>query len=87
MPDTVADARIWLRTQRASHDQTQEEAAEAVGVSRHTFARWEGSTLRPTLEQAVALARWADVTVDVVATAFGLVELQPVELDGAPAAQ
>lgn len=87
MTDTATDpARIWLRTQRASHDQTQEEAAEAVGVSRYTFARWEGGDLRPSLEQAVALAGWAGVTVDEVAVAFGLRELEAPTSTSSPAA-
>lgn len=71
MPDPT-DPRRWLRTHRARHDQTQSEAAEVVGVSRHTFARWEAGDLLPGLEQAVALADWADCSVDDVALAFGL---------------
>lgn len=64
-------ARIWLRTVRASLDQTQSQAAAAVGVSRHTFARWESGTLQPYLEQAVELAKWASAPLDEVAEAFG----------------
>jgi DNA-binding XRE family transcriptional regulator len=64
-------SRIWLRTVRASLDQTQAQAASAVGVSRHTFARWESGTLSPDLEQAVELALWAGKPLDDVAAAFG----------------
>jgi len=75
----MRDPRIWLRTHRASHDQTQTEAAQDVGVSRHTWARWERGDLVPGLDQACALARWAGVRVDEVADGFGLLDAFEVE--------
>ncbi len=80
----MPDARIWLRTRRAALDQTQTDAADAVGVSRHTFARWEGGDLLPGLVLAARLARWAECTIDEVAQAFGLVDDAP-EFNETPA--
>lgn len=65
------DSKIWLRTRRVQLDQTQTEAADAVGVSRFTFARWEAGDGHPTLEHAVSLSRWAGCSLDAVASAFG----------------
>lgn len=67
-----ADPRRFLRVHRALHDLTQSEAAAAVDVSRHTWARWEGGEILPSLEQAVALSVWAGVALEDVADAFGL---------------
>jgi len=79
MPDPLTP-RIWLRTRRAELDVLQSEAALAVGVSRATWSRWSSGDAAPTLEQAVALARWSGRDLDDVARAFGLGEIE-VELE------
>lgn len=70
-------SRIWLRTNRAARDQTQDEAAAEVGVSRGTWYRWSTGKYPPTLEQSADLARWASCSIDDVAAAFGLLESDP----------
>lgn len=66
----INDLRIWLRTKRAQNDHTQAQAAQVVGISRTTWHRWECGELKPNLEQAAEIARWAGCTVDEVAEAF-----------------
>ena len=43
---------------------TQEQLAEAVGVSRQTVAKWESGETSPDLEHAVALADVLGTTLD-----------------------
>jgi len=43
---------------------TQEQLAEAVGVSRQTVAKWEAGETSPDLEHAAALADALDTTLD-----------------------
>lgn len=76
MPENP-NPRIWLRTRRAELDVLQAEAAAAVGVSRATWSRWAAGEAVPTLEQAVALARWSQRSLAEVAEAFGLVVDEP----------
>jgi DNA-binding XRE family transcriptional regulator len=76
MSDT-RNPRIWLRTRRAELDVLQAEAASAVGVSRATWSRWSSGEAVPTLEQAVALARWSGRSLVEVAQAFGLDATEP----------
>ena len=49
---------------RRLHGFTQEQAAEAVGVSRQAVAKWESGESLPDLESCVALSELYDVTVD-----------------------
>ena len=43
---------------------TQEQLAEAVGVSRQTVAKWESGETSPDLEHAAALAEALGTTLD-----------------------
>ena len=47
---------------------TQEQLAEAVGVSRQTVAKWESGETSPDLEHAAALASALGTTLDDLAT-------------------
>ena len=47
---------------------TQEQLAEAVGVSRQTIAKWESGETSPDLDHAAALADALDTTVDGLVT-------------------
>ena len=53
---------------------TQEQLAEAVGVSRQTVAKWESGETSPDLEHAAALAEALGTTLD------GLVSFEGGEL-------
>ena len=43
---------------------SQEEVAEALGVSRQTIAKWESGESQPTIEKCAAIAQLVDVTLD-----------------------
>ena len=50
---------------------TQEQLAEAVGVSRQTVAKWESGETSPDLEHAASLAATLDTTLDALVTFDG----------------
>ncbi len=54
------DLRVW----RAKREITQEELAEAVGVSRQTINAIEGDRYDPSLELAFALADYFDCAIE-----------------------
>jgi putative transcriptional regulator len=56
------DIRVW----RAKREITQEELAEAVGVSRQTINAIEGDRYDPSLELAFKLADHFDCAVEDV---------------------
>ena len=82
----ASDVRRWLRTHRARLDVDQAQAAEALGVSRATWARWEtGHDLALSGRNLVALARWAECGLEEVAAVFGLDQVEaPVVEASAP---
>ena len=49
---------------RMSARLTQEQLAEAIGVSRQTVAKWESGETSPDLEHAAALAEALGTTLD-----------------------
>ena len=49
---------------RMSARLTQEQLAEAIGVSRQTIAKWESGETSPDLEHAAALAEALGTTID-----------------------
>ncbi len=53
-----------IYTLRKQHALSQEQLAEALGVSRQTVSKWENGTATPELEKLRALARCFDVTLD-----------------------
>ena len=50
---------------------TQEQLAEAVGVSRQTVAKWESSETSPDLEHAATLAEALGTTLDALVSFDG----------------
>ena len=55
-----------IQTTRQAAKLTQEQLAEAVGVSRQTVAKWEAGETSPDLEHAAALADALGCTVDAL---------------------
>lgn len=53
-----------LYTLRKGKKLSQEQVAEAIGVSRQAVAKWENGEAVPDLTNAAALARLFDVTLD-----------------------
>ncbi|WP_323191267.1 helix-turn-helix transcriptional regulator [Halostella sp. PRR32] len=53
-----------LRVERAKADITQQELADAVGVSRQTIYAIEKSKYDPSLELAFKLARYFDCSIE-----------------------
>lgn len=54
-----------LATRLSAH-MTQEQLAEAAGVSRQTVAKWESGATSPDLEHAAALAEALGTTLDAL---------------------
>jgi len=46
-----------LKARRTSRGMTQEQVAEAVGVSRQAVSKWENGTAEPSTSNLLALAR------------------------------
>ena len=59
-----------LATRMGAH-LTQEQLAEAVGVSRQTVAKWESGETSPDLEHAAALAEALGTTLDALVSFDG----------------
>ena len=55
-----------IMTTRTAAGRTQEQLAEAVGVSRQTVAKWESGETSPDLEHAAALAGALGTTLDAL---------------------
>lgn len=53
-----------LRLLRKKQGVSQEELADAIGVSRQAISKWEGGHTKPDMERAAALAAYFGVTVD-----------------------
>ena len=60
-----------ILTTRQAARLTQEQLAEAVGVSRQTVAKWESGETSPDLEHAASLASALDTTLDALVTFEG----------------
>lgn len=53
-----------IQSLRKSRGITQEQLADAVGVSRQAVSKWEAEQASPDLERIVAMAEYFDVTTD-----------------------
>ena len=53
-----------IQALRRSRGITQEQLADAVGVSRQAVSKWEAEQASPDLERIVAMAEFFDVTTD-----------------------
>lgn len=67
-----------LLTLRKMKKLSQEQVAEAVGVSRQAYTRWESGETSPDIKYCVALADFYEVSLD------GLVNFSPRENGGLP---
>lgn len=62
---------VNIQRTRQAAGLTQEQVAEAVGVSRQTVAKWESGETSPDLEHASALADALSTTLDGLVTFDG----------------
>ena len=53
-----------IQSLRKAKGITQEQLADAVGVSRQAVSKWEAEQSVPDLERVVAMAEFFDVTTD-----------------------
>lgn len=53
-----------LKAQRAAHDMSQEQVAEALGISRQAVSKWENGTAEPSTSNLLALAKLYGVDVN-----------------------
>lgn len=53
-----------IQSLRKAKGITQEQLADAVGVSRQAVSKWEAEQSVPDLERVVAMAEYFDVTID-----------------------
>ena len=53
-----------IQTLRKNKKMSQEQVAEALGVSRQAVAKWESGEAQPDLNKCAALAKLFDVTLD-----------------------
>ena len=52
-----------LKARRAAHGMSQEQVAEALGVSRQAVSKWENGTAEPSTSNLLALAKLYEVDV------------------------
>ena len=53
-----------LKARRAAHGMSQEQVAEALGVSRQAVSKWENGTAEPSTSNLLALAPGKCVLID-----------------------
>lgn len=53
-----------LKAQRAAHGMSQEQVAEALGISRQAVSKWENGTAEPSTSNLLALAKLYGVDVN-----------------------
>lgn len=75
----LAENLLLLRKQNRL---TQEQVAEAVGVSRQALSKWETGESAPDLDNCVALANFYDVTLDDLVRYNSEKELLPIPPKG-----
>ena len=68
---TIADR---IQSLRKSKGMSQEELADAVGVSRQAVSKWESEQATPDLDKVVIMSEIFDVTTDYL-----LKGIEPVE--------
>ncbi len=63
-----------ISAQRIRLAQTQEQAADALGVNRVTFRLWERAGQIPSLQHLQALASWCDLTIPQLLQRAGIID-------------
>lgn len=56
--------KTWIKVERARHDMTQSDLADAVLVSRGTITSIEAGRFAPSVILALRIAEYFKVTVD-----------------------
>ena len=64
---TIADR---IQSLRKSKGMSQEELADAVGVSRQAVSKWESEQATPDLDKVVIMSDIFEVTTDYLLTAL-----------------
>ncbi|HAA28447.1 MAG TPA: XRE family transcriptional regulator [Cyanobacteria bacterium UBA8553] len=74
MPEENQDTqeKSPLRQLRERHQLTQFQLSIQIGVSERRLSDWENGKAKPSLENAVALARAYQVSLKVICQACGL---------------
>lgn len=71
----LAENLLLLRKQNRL---TQEQVAEAVGVSRQALSKWENGESAPDIDNCIALANFYNVTLDDLVRYNSEKELLPI---------
>lgn len=71
----LAENLLLLRKQKRL---TQEQVAEAVGVSRQALSKWENGESAPDIDNCIALANFYNVTLDDLVRYNSEKELLPI---------
>ena len=61
--DNEALCQSLAEARRAAHGMSQEQVAEALGVSRQAVSKWENGTAEPSTSNLLALAKLYEVDV------------------------
>jgi transcriptional regulator with XRE-family HTH domain len=61
MPQRLGD---WIREVRIAKGQTQQQAAQGLGVSRMQFSSWEKGAYVPKIPTLFRIADWGGVKID-----------------------
>ena len=75
-----------IQSLRKAKGMTQEQLADALGVSRQAVSKWEAEQSMPDLERIVAMAEYFDVTTDYILRGIEPVRAAPRGLNTRTAA-
>lgn len=64
---------------RKDKELSQQQVAEVISVSQRTYSDYENGKLRLSIEDAVQLAKFYDVSVDYISGASDIVGIFPVK--------
>ncbi len=65
-----------IQTLRKAKGMSQEQLADAVGVSRQAVSKWESEQASPDLDKVVIMSELFDVTTDCILKGIEPVEVQ-----------
>lgn len=65
-----------IQTLRKAKGMSQEQLADAVGVSRQAVSKWESEQASPDLDKVVIMSELFDVTTDYILKGIEPVEVQ-----------
>ena len=73
------DIGAKLKKARLQAGMTQEQVAEALGVSRQTISNWENENIQPSIDMLIRLAKLFGVTTDYL---LGLDAIPRLSIEG-----